>query len=209
MSKAIFTLLSLFLITVPLHGDGWESVIKKAQNSVVFVENKGGSCTGFVINQTEKFVMTAAHCAADQGDVLWVDRVKAEPVSVDTAKDLMVVKVPFLDPTLAALSLAAHDPKIRQDVLSVGYGYGLERPVFKTAHVADTATNLPDLGGAGPFIAVDAAYTPGQSGGPVLDISGNIVSIVQRSDGGTLGVGVGAELIKERMGRFFETAPTK
>jgi S1-C subfamily serine protease len=60
---------------------------------------------------------------------------------------------------------------------------------------------IPNVGG--PFISTDASFVGGQSGGPVVDINGNVVSIVQRGDDGTTGMGVGVEIIRERMGRFF------
>jgi hypothetical protein len=201
MRKVLLTLLLLAAFVLPLHADQWTDTVKKAQNAVLYVETDEGSCTAFVINATEKYAMSAAHCYSEK--VMWVDRVLANVVSLDTKKDLMVVRVPNLDPTKTELKLAAKNPEIRQDVMSVGFGFGLERPFFKTARVADTAVMIPENGIGGPFIGVDASYTGGQSGGPVVDINGDVVSIVQRGDGGTLGIGVGADIIRERMGRFF------
>lgn len=203
MRKVLATLfLSLFLVPAIYATDAWQAAIAKAQSAVVYIQvGDDGGCTGFVINQKAKYVLTAAHC---QGDHLWVDRVRGEIVALDTKKDLMVLQVKDLDPARAALSLAAKDPEIREDVMSVGYGYALERPFFKTAHVSDTAVQIPQENIGGPFIGVDASFTPGQSGGPVVNAKGEVVMIVQRGDGGTLGLGVGAEMIRERVGRFFE-----
>jgi S1-C subfamily serine protease len=190
------------LFVLPVSADQWNEVVAKAQKAVLYLETGDGSCTAFVINTTKKYAMSAAHCYSEK-DSMWVDRVQASVVALDTKKDLLVIKIDELDPSKEELKLAAKDPEIRQDVMSVGFGYGLERPFFKTAHVSDTAVMIPQSGIGGPFIGVDAAYTGGQSGGPVLDVNGDIVSIVQRSDGGTLGIGVGADIIRERMGRFF------
>lgn len=203
MRRIIWSLLALAALAVPtLHAaDGWEAVIAKAQSAVVFIQvGDEGSCSGFVINKTEHLVMTAAHCYADH---VWVDFVRGDVVALDQKKDLMVLRVKDIDPSRNALTLAAKDPVIRQDVMSVGYGYGLERPFFKTAHVSDTAVQIPVESIGGPFIGVDASFTPGQSGGPVLNIAGEVVAIVQRGDGGTLGLGVGAEIIRARLGRFW------
>lgn len=186
------------LVTPILHADAWEKVITKAQSAVVYIQvGDDGGCSGFVINKAEKFVMTAAHC---YGEKLWVDHVKADVVALDDKKDLMVLKVPYLDPSRDALVLAAKNPDIRQDVLSVGFGYALDRPFFKTAHVSDTDVRI---NAGASYIGVDASFTPGQSGGPVLDQAGEVVAIVQLGDGGTLGLGVGAETIRARLGRFF------
>lgn len=201
MRKLFLVTLMLSFFVAPAFADQWLDVVHKAQKAVLYMEMSEGSCTAFVIDAARKYVLSAAHCYDENG--MWVDRVKAEVISLDFKKDLMVLEVKNLDPEKIALKLADKNPEIRQDVMSVGYGYGLERPFFKTARVSDTAVMLPTGGIGGPFIGVDAAYTGGQSGGPVLDVNGDIVSIVQRSDGGTLGIGVGAEIIKERVGRFF------
>lgn len=196
---ATFALLASLVI--PVSADQWQDTVKKAQNAVFYMETTEGSCTAFGINVAQKYVMSAAHCF--DKELMLVDRVPATLVSIDTKKDLLVLHVKDLDPQKGALALAANDPAIRQDVMSVGYGFGLERPFFKTAHVSDTAVMIPEGNIGGPFIGVDASYTAGQSGGPVVDSHGEVVSIVQRGDGGTLGLGVGANIIRDRMGRFF------
>lgn len=199
MRKLILTALLALGLVVPTFADQWQNVIHKAEKAVVYIENEDGACTGFVINAEKKYVMTAAHC---YGEKLWVDLVTARVVALDTKKDLMVLEVKDLDPSKESLVLASKNPEIRQDVMSVGFGYALERPQFRSAHVSDNAM-VVDQGIGGPFIAVDVSFTPGQSGGPVVDANGDVVAIVQRGDGGTIGLGAGAELIKERMGRFF------
>lgn len=202
MGKRILATAVLFLLAMlPLKADQWQSAVEKVQKSVLYLEVDEGSCTAFVINAQKKYVMSAAHCYSDK--VMWVDRVLAKVVSLDTKKDLMVLEVPNLDPAKVELKLAAQDPVIREDVMSVGFGLGLERPFFRTAHVSDTQVMIPEGDIGGPFIGVDGSYTPGQSGGPVIDANGDVVSIVQRGDGGTLGIGVGASIIRERTGRFW------
>lgn len=199
MRKALVALLLLASLVAPVAADQWENTATKVANSVLYLENSEGSCTAFVINAKQKFVMSAAHCYDDK--TIWVDRVTARVVSLDTKKDLMVLEVPNLDPSKTELGLAAKNPVVGQEVASDGFGYGLERPQFRSASVSDPEMMVPEIGG--PFVAVNVSFSPGQSGGPVVDSDGNVVAIVQRGDGGTLGFGVGAETIRERMGRFF------
>ena len=87
--------------------------------------------------------------------------------------------------------------------MSVGFGFALERPFFRQAHVQDDAMKMPGVDG-GPFVSTDSPFVGGQSGGPVVNINGQIVAIVQRADSGTTGLGVGAETIRQYVGRFFE-----
>jgi S1-C subfamily serine protease len=192
-------LLSLSLV-VPVAADDWSPLIDRVLKSVVYIESEDALCTGFVIDTKRKFVMTAAHC---DGPQIFADRVVAEVIAKDTKKDLLVLEVRNLDPLRPALKLAAGDPKIGQEVLSVGYGMALERPFFRKAMVSDTAVQIPEAGIGGPYIGLDSAFVGGQSGGPVVNSSGEVVLIVQMASN-TIGIGVGADIIRDRMGRFFE-----
>jgi S1-C subfamily serine protease len=192
------------LLPAKLHATDWSEVIKIVEKALVWVEvGDTGGCSGFVIDTQRKYVMTAQHCQPTDQGTLWVDRVPAKVVSRDSKKDLLVVVVEHLNPTRIALKLADKNPVRGQEVMSAGYGFSLERPFFRKASVQDDQLMIPDNGIGGPYISTDAPFVGGQSGGPVVDISGNVVSIVQRGDGGTTGLGVGVEIIRERMGRFF------
>ncbi len=199
--RALLTafLLTTFLLPVSAATDSWQDVAERAQNSVLHIKSPDGDCSGFVVDAVRKYVQTAAHCYSD--DKIWVDRVLGTVIALDEEKDLMILDVKLLDPAKAEFKLAPKNPELMQDVMSVGFGYGFERAQARGAKISDTAMVVKDL--SGPFVATNLAFTPGQSGGPVIDIHGDVVSIVQRGDGGTLGIGVGAETIRERMGRFW------
>lgn len=195
---------SLAAVTfAPLHAgsDPWPGVAKRAASAIVSVKTDDGSCSGSVIDVARKYVLTAEHCA---GTNIFADRVAATIVSKDSDEDLMILKVPELDPARTALTLAARNPEIQVQVLSCGFGYALKRPFWRSARITDTEIVVPGL--TSTFIGTDAPFIGGMSGGPVLDVAGNIVAIVQRGDGGALGIGVGAETIRDRMGRFFAQA---
>ncbi len=51
-------------------------------------------------------------------------------------------------------------------------------------------------------MSLDSAFVGGQSGGPVVNAAGEVVMIVQRASI-TVGISVGADVIRERMARFF------
>lgn len=188
----------------------WTSTVKDVEKSVVFVQvGHEGSCTGFVINQVKHYVLTAGHCEPDEDTAtVWVDHVRGTIIALDHDKDLMVLEAKDLDPARPALGLAGRNPERGQELMSVGYGLGLSTPMYRTAHVEDDATMIPEDGVGGPYIAVDAGYVPGQSGGPVVDRTGRVVSIVQRGTG-NVGIGVGADAIRASVGRFFEAQPQK
>lgn len=200
MRKVLATLcLALIFITPSFAADPWQEVAKRVINSVVQIKSEDGSCTGFVVNSAKNYVQSAAHCYS--AERIWVDRVLGTVVSLDPDKDLMILEVKNLDPLKTELKLAPKDPELMQEVMSVGFGYGFERPQARSAKISDVAAVVPGL--SGPFVAVNVAFTPGQSGGPVVNSNGDVVSIVQRGDNGTLGIGVGADTIRARVGRFW------
>lgn len=191
------------MLPTTLSASDWSGVVKQVERSVVWVNvGDAGGCTAFVINQEKHYLLTAAHCAPNEHEVLWVDSVQAKVIFYDKKRDLMVVQADNLDPTRPAMKLAATNPAIGQDVMSIGFGFALERPFFRQAHIQDDKMALPGVDG-GPFVSTDSAFVGGQSGGPVVNAAGEVVLIVQRGDSGTTGLGVGAETIRERVGRFF------
>lgn len=204
--KRLLSVLSLLVLMVvaPLGATDWSDVVKKVERSVVWAQvGESGGCTAFIINQEKHFLLTASHCKPDQGAMLWVDGVSTRIVFLDPKRDLMVVEAKDIDPARPALRLAHRNPIIGEEVMSIGFGYALERPFFRQTHVQDDKMALSGIDG-GPFISTDSPFVGGQSGGPVVNIAGEVVLIVQRGDGGTTGLGVGAETMQERVGRFFQ-----
>ena len=209
MKRLIFSVILLLIFSASARAADWSDAAKKAEQAVVWLQvGAEGGCTAFVINQEKHYLLTASHCKPEgEHGELWADRVQATIISLDTKADLMVLEVKNLDPSRTALKLADSNPVIGQEVMSIGFGFALERPFFRQAHIQDDKMALSGVDG-GPFVSTDSPFVGGQSGGPVINIAGQVVLIVQRGDGGTTGLGVGAEKIRERVGRFF-AAPEK
>lgn len=184
----------------------WAPLVKELAKSVVAIErdSNGTSCTGFVIHAKIRkddkdltHVLTAAHCEAPK---LWADQAEAVILAKNTEKDLLVLAVAHLD--RPALKLAKDDPSVGDQVASFGYGMGLERPLFRIAHVS-AETYIPYQGIGGPLFFVDGGFVAGQSGGPVINAAGEVVMMVQRSSD-TTGIGVGADTLRQKVGRYWE-----
>ena len=206
MKRTVSSLvIALSLIVAPLCASDWAGIINKVEQSILWVNIDGeGGCTAFIINQEKHYLLTAAHCyAGSKGGVIWADSIPTRVIALDLKKDLLVLEAKDIDPTRPALKLAAKNPERGEEVMSVGYGFALERPFFRQAHVQDDQLMIPEGGVGGPFISTDSPFVGGQSGGPVVNHAGEIVAIVQRGDGGSTGLGTGAELIRARVGRFF------
>lgn len=202
--RNLLTIIVGLLCVVPLSAQTkWGYVIANANSSVFSIKTSGGSCTGFVINTAEKLALTANHCDPEDGTPIWADKVRAEVKAKDSNKDLLVLYIKDLDPARTALQLAAKNPSVGQEVISIGFGYGLDSIQMRRTTVSSNSILLPGNPNPGPFVGINNSFTPGQSGGPVLNTNGNVVAIVQLGDEATLGLGEGVETIRERVGRFF------
>ena len=198
MRRLLFALFLSILAVVPVRAAfDWTVVAAKLRDSVVNIEtSEDGRCSGFVIDNVRDFVMTAAHCA---GEEMYVDSEPAVVRAKDVKNDLMVLYVKGIDHD--ALSMATADPKIGEPVATYGFGWGLERPLFRTGHISDNKAMVPGIEG-GPWVIVDAAFIPGQSGGPVVNLKGELVSIVLRTSDRD-GFGAGVEVIRDKFGKYF------
>lgn len=206
MKKIIASVVLALALVIPISASSvWTVVADKFSPSVVFLEavdgqgNPTGYCSGFIINVEKKYVLTAAHCDAEK---ILVNGTPTYRMFKDARKDLMVLRASAVDGTGPAIALAANNPKVGDEVAAIGFGFALEKVMVRISHIS--ITNLDIEGLSGPFIMVDAGFMPGQSGGPVLDSEGKLVAIVQRGSDG-LGIGVGAEVIKDRVGKYFES----
>ena len=198
MKRVLATAIAI-LLSLPVFAADWSLVATKLRDSITYVQvGEAGACTGFVIDNMRDFVLTAAHCDV-KGMELYVDLAPAKVRAKDVKNDLLILYVEGID--RPALKLAEKNPKIGEEVASYGYGYGLSKPFFRIAHISDDATKLPSLEG-GPYFVIDANLIPGQSGGPIVNVKGEVVAIVQLTGDG-VGFGTGAETIREKMGRYF------
>jgi S1-C subfamily serine protease len=209
MSAAGFVLLGLGAAP---HAADWAALVKALEKSVVTIERNdaGVSCTGFIINSRAKdkddddvdYVLTAAHCEAAK---LWADQSVATIIAKNKEKDLIVLSIE--DSDRPALKLAKENPKVGDEAASFGYGYGLERPLFRLTHIS-AETYIPYDGIGGPLFMTDATFVPGQSGGCVVNAAGEVVMMVQMGTN-SVGMGVGADTLRQKVGKYWEKPQVK
>ena len=194
MKRVVLAVIALMVATPAFAQTDWSPIAAKLRQSIVEVANSDGSCTGFVIDDVRDLVLTAAHC---DGTDLYADSMPAKVRAKNDKADLMVLFVEGLD--RPALTLAKNDPKVGAEVASYGYGFALEQPLFRVAHISAANVNV----GQTHYLVVDTTFVSGQSGGPVVNAAGEVVLIVQLGNPQGVGLGVGAEIIDDKVGRFF------
>jgi serine protease Do len=154
-----------------------------------------GIGSGFIVS-ADGYVLTNAHVVADASEVTvkLTDRREfaAKVIGVDKRSDVALIKIaatglPFVhfgDPT-----------KIRpgQWAIAIGSPFGFENSVTAGV-VSATGRTLPDDSGGGgyvPFIQTDAAVNPGNSGGPLFNLDGQVIGInsqIYSRTGGYMGM---------------------
>lgn len=103
---------------------------------------------------------------------------------VNLDADLALVSVPGLD----ALPLDLYQDELRagSECYAVGSPLGLEQSVSK-----GVVSNPSRVSGGVRYIQVDAPLNPGNSGGPIIDVTGQVIGIVTLKPSDTEGLGFG------------------
>src|SRR5688572_10946752 len=139
-----------------------------------------GMGSGFVVN-ADGVIITNAHVVegADEVRVRLTDRreFKGKVVGIDKLTDVAVVKIDAKG--LQAVKIG--DPsklRVGEWVLAIGSPFGFENTVT-AGIVSGTSRSLPE-GTYVPFIQTDAAVNPGNSGGPIFNLKGEVIGIASQ-----------------------------
>ena len=139
----------------------------RGQGSGVIIDKEGYVLTNFhVIDQ-------ASRVDVELSDGRTVENVRV--VGADPYTDLAVLKIDA-GPLVAAPWGDSSELEVGDEVLAVGSPFGLARTV--TAGIV-SAKDRPTVTKAGfqEFLQTDAAVNPGNSGGPLLNLKGQVVGI--------------------------------
>lgn len=162
-----------------------EDLVRLAEPAVVRVETNSGVGSGFVIN-SDGYIITNNHVVAGARTVtVTLSDGSEEPASVvgtDVKSDLALLKIDRSG--LSALELADLDSvAIGQDVVAIGYALDIGRgegPSFSVTRGIVSQKNRGIDEGANQIlgsIQTDAAINHGNSGGPLLNLLGQVVGV--------------------------------
>ncbi|WP_420104801.1 DegQ family serine endoprotease [Herbaspirillum huttiense] len=148
-----------------------------------------GVGSGFIIS-ADGFIMTNAHVVdgASEVYVTLTDKreFKAKIVGSDTRTDVAVLKIDGSN--LPRLNMGDSDKiRVGEWVLAIGSPFGLENTV--TAGIVSAKAR--DTGDYLPLIQTDVAVNPGNSGGPLINLKGEVVGInsqIYSRSGGFMGI---------------------
>jgi serine protease Do len=150
-----------------------------------------GLGSGFIVS-ADGTILTNAHVVdgAEEVIVKLTDKreFKAKVLGLDTASDVAVLKIDAKDLPAVKIGTAANT-RVGEWVLAIGSPFGFESSA-SAGIVSAFSRSLPD-GSYVPFIQTDVAVNPGNSGGPLFNMAGEVIGInsqIYSRSGGYQGV---------------------
>ena len=188
--------------------NGYMNVYRKASPSVVYIRTNmlvkpkfwfdyyrevEGAGSGFLIDK-DGYIVTNNHvvAGAQNIEVIFHDdtRAKARLVGRDESSDVALLKVPASDRYVPAVLGDSDRVEPGQMVFALGAPFGLDR-TFTTGIISAKQRFIDNSKFS--RIQTDAAINQGNSGGPLLNIFGEVVginqSILSAGGGGNVGIG--------------------
>ncbi len=136
-----------------------------------------GLGSGFIVSK-DGLILTNAHVVADATTVTvkLTDKreFKAKVIGIDKPSDVAVIKIDANDLPTVKLD-KSDDVKVGEWVLAIGSPYGFDNTVT-SGIVSAKARALPGDTYV-PFIQTDVAVNPGNSGGPLFNMKGEVIGI--------------------------------
>jgi serine protease Do len=169
-----------------------------------------GLGSGFVFD-ADGYIITNHHVVDGATDVKvrFADQVdhEAKVIGSDAQSDLALLKIES-DGELPHLTLGDSDRiRVGEDVVAVGNPFGLGGTV--TRGIVSAVGRDINAGPYVDFIQTDAAINRGNSGGPLFDMSGNVIGVnsaIYSPSGGNVGVGfaIPSNIVKEVVAQLKE-----
>lgn len=165
----------------------------EAKKYIKVAQENGVSCNVEKLVRTEDLKITASgtgffisrngHAVTNNHVVSGCEKVTAKIagetkaakiIDYDKINDLSLLNL-NLDNT-KSLNLSTNDPYLLQDIIAAGFPYG---DTFSSSLkvTKGVVSSLSGLGNDSSKIQIDASIQPGSSGGPLINLSGNVVGV--------------------------------
>ncbi|QGN06706.1 PDZ domain-containing protein [Halorhabdus sp. CBA1104] len=190
-----------------LNDDGtarFSEVYQAVRDSVVQIRvlTASGESAGSGFIYDESHLVTNEHVVADAQDLFvryrttgWRD---AEVVGTDVYSDLAVLRVDDHPDAAQPLPLVEADPAVGTEVIAIGNPFGLSGTVSSgIVSGVDRTLSAPNNFNIPDAIQTDAPVNPGNSGGPLVDLRGQVVGVISAGGGDNIGLAISAPLARQ------------
>ncbi len=176
--------------------------------------------SGFIVERKKDtyYVVTNNHVVGDAEEILVKldkgEEFEAELVGTDERKDFAILKIESPDKDLPVAKLGDSSSLYVGDwVLAIGSPFGFKSSVTAGIVSALGRQNGPD-GNINDFIQTDASINQGNSGGPLVNMKGEVVGIntwITTSTGGSIGLGFSIPInnVKRTIRDFIDNGEVK
>jgi S1-C subfamily serine protease len=132
----------------------------------------------------------------------------ATVVADDVYSDLAVIGIDDLPENADPLPIKTQDPPVGEEVLAIGNPFGFSGSVSSgivsglnrtLPATSDSNFSIPDA------IQTDAPVNPGNSGGPLVDLQGNVVGVINSGGGDNIGFAISGGLTQRVVPALLES----
>jgi len=149
-----------------------------------------GQGSGFIVSP-DGYIITNAHVVdhADDVSIRLTDRreYRAKVIGIDKTTDIAVLKIDAKNLPVVKVG-DSRNAKVGEWVVAIGSPFGFENSVT-AGIVSAKSRSLPDS--PAPFLQTDVAVNPGNSGGPLFNLAGDVIGVnsqIYSRSGGYQGV---------------------
>jgi len=164
---------SQFFRGLPFGPNGPQRMNPHGNNGII----QRGLGSGFIVSP-DGYIMTNAHVVDGATDVLvkLTDRreFKAKVIGSDKKSDIAVIKIDAKNLPVVSIG-SAEKVNVGEWVVAIGSPFGFDNTV--TAGIVSAKARSLPTDNFTPFIQTDVPVNPGNSGGPLFNLSGEVVGI--------------------------------
>lgn len=185
-------------------------VVEEVRPSLVSIQSiqrhgQPGGGAGVIWSQ-DGLILTNSHVLGRHTPIITLEggsRYEAEVLAVDREVDLALIKINTQGLSPARIGDSTR-VRVGELVFAIGHPWGHRN--FVTAGVVSHLGHAETRGPRGlvPVIRTDARLAPGNSGGPLVNTSGEVLGINTLIVGGDQGVAIPSAVAKDFIDRYYE-----
>lgn len=183
MKYKVISIVIMFVLLISFSAYAINFTPEETYNSVVVVYTDTGVGSGFSIK--ENIIITNAHVVGYNKKVTVNlydgTTIKGNVIKTDIGKDLALIEI---DKTITPLSINSENLSVGQEVYAIGAPKDM--PYTMTKGIISALNRKL---GQNTYIQIDASVNSGNSGGPLVDDSGNVIGIITLKASDAEGIG--------------------